>query len=211
MKSLPLKVAQVLTFIALLGTSFSLFILPCFAVISIFSPDGSPMKNATWEIPLKMESEYQPDRVIQIDEAFKATEIEYQRVNLEVLPVENKAFFQGMIYLALFVLVAMGWLILYFLFHVLASIKTDPFSQENLSRIRKIGLLVIGLELYHFFISLYLSVSIGKSVVIEGAKVIPIGWTFIDFGVIFLGIIILVIAEVFRQGFVLQEYENLTV
>ena len=211
MSSLPLKIAKALTFIGLLGATIACFGILFLAIVSFLSPNGTPVKNATWEIPLKIESELHPEKITHSDNAFIATKVEYDRVELEMLPTKNKSLTQGMIYLTGFGFSVISFLILFNLFQVLANLDTQTFIRENVQRVRRIGLLAIGFELYRFSLSLLLSLTIGPKIDIQGAEVVAIGWTNLDFNIIFLGIIILVIAEVFKQGYVLQEYENLTV
>ena len=211
MKSIPLKIAQIFTFIVLLGVSLGCFLLFIMTVLAPFSPEGAPWENRSWKIPVKMESKELPDQEMYSDDRFKPTKIEYTRVQLEVVPSKDKAFFQTVMNLAFLGAIVFALPFYYFLFHILASVETIPFSKENVSRIKKMGLLVIGGELYRFFLFLYLSISIVKEIDIQGFEIAPIGWTNLNFLILFLGIIILVIGEVFRQGFVLQENENLTV
>ncbi len=211
MKSIPLKIAQIVAFIALLVITMAGFVLSVSVVLAIFGPDNPPLNKVNWVIPLKMEREELTDRVTYSEDTFEAVKIDYRKVYLEILATKHKTFFLTMRYLALLGVCIFGFLSNYFLFHILASVEANPFSKENLSRIKKLGLLVIGGEIYYFSISLFLSISVIQKIDIPGIEIAPIGWTDMNFGIIFLGIIILVIGEVFRQGSVLQENENLTV
>ncbi|MEM6633225.1 MAG: hypothetical protein AAF694_26375 [Bacteroidota bacterium] len=158
-----------------------------------------------------MKSEDITDRVTYKDDVFKATHIKYTKVYIQVNPTEGKVFFRNMQYLGILGIYIIGFLCNYLLFHILASIKTNPFGTENLSRITQMGFLVIGGELYRFFLSLFFSHTVVKNMDIQGIEIAPIGWTDLNFAILILGITILAIGEVFRRGSVLQENENLTV
>lgn len=211
MKSIPLKIAQVCTFIVLLILSIVWFFNSIGLVFTIFSPNATLSQKVMWKVPVRVESKDLTNQVTYRSDSFEATKIEYKQVWLEVTATQHKAFFQTMVYLAFLGLCVIAFPFYYFLFHVLASIETTPFSSENLSRIRNMGLLVIVGELYRFFLFVYLSVSFVDIVDIQTIDIAPIGWTNLNFQILFLGIIILIIGEVFKRGFILQENENLTV
>lgn len=211
MKSIPLKIAQVVTFVILLILSVASLFSSLSLVLSIFGPENSSSQQVTWLVPIKIENKDLVDQENYQTLAFKPTKIRYHKAWLEVAVLENKSFFQSMIYLAYLGIFAISFPFYFFLFHILASVETAPFSKENVSRMKKMGLLVIGGELYRFLLFLYLSVTIVSETDLKGADIAPIGWTELNFLILLLGIIILVIGEVFKQGLVLQENENLTV
>ena len=211
MKSIPLKIAQTVTFVILLVLSVASLFSTLSLVLSIFGPESSSSQQVTWLVPIKMENKHLVDQENYQTLAFKPTKIRYHKAWLEVAVLEHKSFFQSMIYLAYLGIFAIGFPFYFFLFHILASVETAPFSKENVSRMKKMGLLVIGGELYRFFLFLYLSVSIVKQIDIPGAEIAPVGWTELNFPILFLGVIILILGEVFKRGFTLQENENLTV
>ena len=88
----------------------------------------------------------------------------------------------------------------------------EPFARANAARIRFIGLVIILMEIAKVAILTGFSLFVRNNFTIEGLtlSVIPdpdLG----DLGVIFLGLVVLVIAAVFRQGIELREEQELTV
>ncbi len=104
-------------------------------------------------------------------------------------------------------------LVMYHLRGFLESLKTgNPFIKKNAGKIRIIGLFIIGAEILRF-----LSV-FGFILYLKNKISIPGSWIYwesfkshFNLGTLFLGFVILVIAEIFRLGAKLQEEQELTI
>ena len=100
---------------------------------------------------------------------------------------------------------AFAWMIrfLWLIRHILKSmVHKNPFTRDNALRFRQIGFLIMGLPvlmaLRHLVTSWYLSAHFS----FPGPPFSPIRAFFnhFDFGFIFLGLLILLLAEIFRLG-----------
>jgi len=85
----------------------------------------------------------------------------------------------------------------------------EPFARENAARIRRIGIGVILLELLRSGAVLYWSYSGAALVTASGARFIPA--SHISAPGILYGVVILAIAQIFREGTRLREEESLTI
>ena len=108
-------------------------------------------------------------------------------------------------------LLAIGLLIIFHLRKIFATIVSgDPFSMENSKRIRLIGWAVIVASvlkaLLSFLIGLYFSTLINLP-----GLTLTANMRLEDLSGVFVGVIILILAEVFQHGARLQEESNLTV
>lgn len=94
---------------------------------------------------------------------------------------------------------------------ICANLRAEaPFAPENAGRIRTIGVLVIISTLVKSILFSLQGLLIMNNVTIAGAKIgVRVGS--IDLTGILLGLLILVLAEIFRYGSELQEERNLTV
>ncbi len=108
-------------------------------------------------------------------------------------------------------LLAMGLLIIFHLKKIFSTIAGEnPFSMENSKRIRVIGWTVIAASVLKALLSFFLGIYFSTLVNLPGL-VITANLRLTDFGGVFVGIIILILAEVFQHGARLQEESNLTV
>ncbi|MFC2167800.1 DUF2975 domain-containing protein [Acidobacteriota bacterium] len=97
--------------------------------------------------------------------------------------------------------------------HILASLtEGNPFTLENAKRIRIIGIVIIAGEFLVNLLMIGTALIIDAHVDIEGAK-LAVGKLFSGFSLsnIFLGVVVLIIAEIFRLGVRLQEDQELTI
>ncbi|MGE5549600.1 MAG: DUF2975 domain-containing protein [Bacteroidota bacterium] len=93
---------------------------------------------------------------------------------------------------------------------VFATLRAGtPFNLENAKRIRAIGLICIGGSFLQSLVSFLVGYLLMNNVIIKGVEVNAKGGSFM--GGIFIGLVILVLAEIFRHGAALQEEQNLTV
>lgn len=125
------------------------------------------------------------------------------------MPGPSLAQFVLQFFLILFLL-AIGLLVLYQLRKIFATLAGEtPFTGENVRRIRIIGIAVVTGSLLstivHFMIGLYIS----NIVHLPGLELYA---NFkVDISGIFLGVVVIILAEVFRYGASLQEEQDLTV
>jgi hypothetical protein len=84
-----------------------------------------------------------------------------------------------------------------------------PFMPENAERIRKVGLVTVAWSLVVPFLKLFTGVAVLDEVAVEGLILKP-PFEF-SFEILFFGLAIIVLAEVFRQASVLQHQQSLTV
>jgi hypothetical protein len=107
-------------------------------------------------------------------------------------------------------MIGLGMSVLYQLRKIFATLVTgNPFVLENAQRIRKIGLLIFG----GVFVELIAGSVIGKlimdNVMVKGVAFNVKGS--LNIGGIFIGLVILVLAEIFRQGAILKNEQELTI
>ncbi len=103
--------------------------------------------------------------------------------------------------------------VLVILFQLRKIIRTlaagDPFVRSNARRIQLIGLVVIGLEILKTLINLLFSLYLKGNFEIEG---LGLATSFRPgLGVMFVGLLVVVLGEVFRLGAEMQEEQALTV
>ncbi len=104
-----------------------------------------------------------------------------------------------------------GLLIIYLLRKILVSlVNGTTFMPKNVIRIRIIGLAVIAITLLTGFSTIWLNQLLASSIDLQGFELLP-KFRFQDFGGVLWGVIILILAEVFRQGAYLQEDKDLTI
>ncbi len=108
-------------------------------------------------------------------------------------------------------LIVIGLFIIFHLRKILASLANEePFTVENSSRIKYIGWSVIIITFIKAVLSFLLGIYFSRMVVLPGLE-ISANIRLIDFSGILAGILILILAEVFKHGALLQEDHNLTV
>ena len=116
----------------------------------------------------------------------------------------------ALLFALILLLLAIGLLVIYQLRRIFATLAgKTPFTGENVLRIRIIGIAVITGALLnsivHVLIGNYLAGNIHLPGMELNVNLKP------DFGGIFLGAVVLILAEVFRYGARLQEEQDLTV
>lgn len=107
-------------------------------------------------------------------------------------------------------LFAVALVVIYNLRRIFATLVQEmPFQLENVRRTRAIGLAVLAgtvlSGVVHTFVGLYMSNAVQLPGLDLQAKIS------LNFTGIFLGAVILVLAEIFRQGAALQEEQDMTV
>ncbi len=104
-----------------------------------------------------------------------------------------------------------GLLIIYQLRKILVSLLNGTtFMPQNVIRIRIIGLAVIAITLLKGFSTIWLNQLLSSSIDLPGLELLA-KFRFQDFGGVLWGVIILILAEVFRHGACLQEDKDLTI
>jgi hypothetical protein len=108
-------------------------------------------------------------------------------------------------------LLAIGLLIIFHLRKIFTTIAGgDPFSMQNSKRIRVIGWSVVAVSVLKALLSFFLGLYFSTLIDLPGLTLIA-NMRLEDFGGVFVGVIILILAEVFQHGARLQEESNLTV
>lgn len=108
-------------------------------------------------------------------------------------------------------LLAIGLLVIYQLRKILAIlVDAAPFTSENGHRMRIIGFAVIAATLLKTALGFLLGIYLTSMINLPGLE-LNANIRAEDFAGVFLGAIILILAEVFRQGACLQEDQDLTV
>lgn len=107
-------------------------------------------------------------------------------------------------------LIAVSLVIIHQLRRITATlVAEDPFRAENAGRIRIIGFAILVGSLFKSAIATMVGYFVMENVVAQGiefnARLSP------DGTVIFLGLVVLVLSEVFRQGAMLKEEQDLTI
>ncbi|MEL6676183.1 MAG: DUF2975 domain-containing protein [Bacteroidota bacterium] len=166
----------------------------------------------TFELPITLSGlkDYYP--VENLDPAFEAQKIEVKRAELEVLPSKGRQGLQALMYLYAALYVGCYGAILFFLSRTLQTFREEmPFPERNVWRLRWVGgiaILLSGLPwLMHTLVFRFL----GEKFAFSQAYATPPSLADWDGGVLFLGIVMLALAEAFRQGTLLQDLEELTV
>ncbi len=85
----------------------------------------------------------------------------------------------------------------------------EPFAWVNASRVRLIGYLIVALELFRWAVMLALSSFAKANLSITGLTIVSSFRP--NLGLLFVGGVVLLIAEVFRQASVMHEEQSLTV
>ena len=104
-----------------------------------------------------------------------------------------------------------GLLVIYHLRKIFATLAGgDPFSKGNSRRIKTIGWLVITATVFKAVLSFLFGLYFMNFISLPGL-ILEANIRLEDFSGVFAGIIILILAEVFKYGSLLQEEQNLTV
>ncbi len=106
---------------------------------------------------------------------------------------------------------AIGLLIIYNLRKIFATIVAEnPFTEENSRRIKVIGWAIIAASILKGLVAFLLGLYFSNMISLPGLE-LRANLRMEDFGGVFVGLIVLILAEVFMHGFRLQEEQNLTV
>jgi hypothetical protein len=113
--------------------------------------------------------------------------------------------------ISIYIMYALTFYILYLLRKFFQTLKEDnPFTRKNGTRLRAMGITVIIASVFWTKIySLLLTLMVKGKISIEGIKIRSN--SHFDFQVILLGLIIIVISEVFRLGSEMKEEQELTI
>ncbi len=109
-------------------------------------------------------------------------------------------------------LVGMGLILL--VFHHLRRIfqrvrEGEPFDAQNALRMRWMGLLFLGLTLFNSLAELVTSLAVRKGVV--SGTISVAGGPHLDFGKVFIALVVIALAEVFRRGAELEREQSLVI
>ncbi len=163
------------------------------------------------EIPITVNNLNQYFDFSTLKDHYSDVELEMRGLNLELVP-RSADNIEGWIYLFVAIYIAFYSYAAFLLYKILRSIaQGQAFDPAQYVRIRDLGIAVIVIELFHILI-----IPILGGLWSDLTNILPQGISTnfqleIDFAVIFLGMIILVLSEIFRQGSHLKELEELTV
>jgi hypothetical protein len=85
----------------------------------------------------------------------------------------------------------------------------EPFDAQNALRMRWLGLLFLGLTLFNSLAELVTSLAVRRGVVSSTIRVA--GSPHLDLGNIFIALVVVALAEVFRRGAELEREQSLVI
>jgi hypothetical protein len=85
----------------------------------------------------------------------------------------------------------------------------EPFDAQNALRMRWLGLLFLGLTLFNSLAELVTSLAVRKGV--ASSTISVAGSPHLDFGNVFIALVVVVLAEVFRRGAELEREQSLVI
>lgn len=168
--------------------------------------------TGTYELPIILENPEAYYTVEELHPTYQCAEIEVKNANIEIMPISNNGA-QALLFILAAIYTGLNYLILYKLSGLLETFQSPtPFKRANARYIRHIGLLTLAFPLYKYLIGGGVSLYFQNYFTIQHASITSFTsiWE-INFPIIFLGLIILVLAEVFKIGADLQELEEQTV
>tara|TARA_R110001592_G_scaffold17204_3_gene72930 strand:+ start:1715 stop:2353 length:639 start_codon:yes stop_codon:yes gene_type:complete len=128
------------------------------------------------------------------------------------------SFNRGPRILILFALVVVMGFSIYFIHLLLQFVKSalgeDFFSLENVARVRMMGFILVGLGGVHLLMNLWISYIAGSYFELDmlGAKTVKVSFSPDIFSsTVFVGLIVLVVAQAFDHGLKLKEDKELTI
>lgn len=195
--------------IGLLGIACAyLFVMAIIGLLGLLPPH----LHATFEVSIDLQNAQNFYPTEDLDPEYSVTHIEVPKANLEVLP-KNKQWPQFLGYLFAAIYTAFFLFILTFLSRVLQTFKINqPFLKRNVSHIRWMGLITLGISIYEFCLNTFIAGFFSSKFSIHGADLKRGAdlWE-INFTALFLGLVLLTLAEAFKKGNELQTLEDLTV
>ncbi|MEM6803047.1 MAG: hypothetical protein AAF696_16700 [Bacteroidota bacterium] len=168
--------------------------------------------EASFEVPVRLNKPKAYYEAQSLSKYLFVKEIDIKKANLEVL-TQGRSWPQGIGYLHAATYLGFFFYILFYLSKILKSFEHKiPFASRNPLYVRNIGFLTIGLGIYEFLIMLLVcSLFHDKFRVLNGHTIeFPSFWD-LNIVAIFLGLVLLSLAEVFKQGEELQDLESQTV
>ena len=200
---------DVLIFITIVLGALSIFLL----LMAALSGNTAPHDEfVNLEIPYKLDKTGRQPEIQPLEATLGGMALGME-VSRELTVNLTKWWFLLLIVIFTSVLVGVFLFILFQLRHLLASLtEGNPFIIKNAKRLRIIGLVIIIGELFFNLTRICTAVIIDASARIEGAKLV---WSELISGfslpTLFLGIVILIIAEIFRLGVYMREEQELTI
>jgi hypothetical protein len=168
--------------------------------------------NISIEIPVRLQKINEFYEAKEFTSGFDNVRIEVEDARLKARPTDSR-FLQSLGYLV----AAMYTLFFAFILYQLKKIfdtfrKKEPFASQNTRNIRLIGVFTIGLAIFELLVHIIFSMMFNGKFSATNTEFID-GYFLnkINFIALFSGLIILALSEVFKEGAILQENENLTV
>ncbi|HSP66900.1 MAG TPA: DUF2975 domain-containing protein [Bryobacteraceae bacterium] len=200
------SVIKVLLDVSWYGSFVFLGLVTCLLVVSLFLKDLGP--NVTLSLPVSFDVDSNAYRVTS--ESLGIENAQLRKFRAEVhLPVRKGGFFFGTL-TGLMVSLAVGLWVLTQLRHIFRTLRDGrPFVAANAARIRWVGLAVIIGEIADAAIRFNWSYYFSSHFTAPGVRFVP--RLDINGMAIVSGLILLVLAEVFREGTRLKEDQSLTI
>ncbi len=175
-------------------------------VLLVFNPEGFQQKD--FYIPVTVCGEISPIQVDSSDPSFSNLRIEPGSGSLAVRG--SKPYLLGLMWLVVIIWLAVLAYIVYNLKSVFNNLSSgNPFERKNIVYIRNIGFTLLAGELVVWLIFFIINLIYKESFTLSAGKM-DMG-TNPNIVTIFTGLIILVIAEIFRTGAILREEQELTI
>lgn len=199
--------------------TFATFILTaigsgiCLLASALAAFDVLPAKfYASYEVPIELHKLNEYYDLTELSAAYDDVYIEVKKANLELKSKSSNIsqvsmFLYGGLYMAFWAC------FIFLLYRILTSINSaSAFAAKNYKRIRNLGIMVIVYSLFEPFFGLIfrlglkdLEQHIPDFIEIQNLRIS------LDFTEIFLGLLLIVLAEVFRQGYELKTLEEQTI
>jgi len=179
-----------------------LFSLGYLGMIILFSIRFSNASYDMYDWPIELDPKFSSHSVIPITsgkEVIEITSTQYQ------ISFHTERDWVTIIYILIGGTLALAWMIrfLWLIRQILISmIRENPFSRANAIRFRHIGFLIMVLPVLMALRHLVTSLYIHAHFTVPGPAYSPVRTFFnhFDLGFIFLGLLILLLAEIFRLG-----------
>lgn len=207
-RSISSLISVVLT-VALFGVSVAMVIVTVLLLITPWVPIPAPERPGH-ELVLGVPTAFsvEASRVSAPSIGVTAAEIRDAEGVLRIPVSAPRVYVSGLA--AALLLLAIAWFGVSQLRKVVHSLRDErPFVAANATRIRRVAYAVIGLELLRATMTSYANIYVAEHFQADGLRFIP---SFdLSLSTIVVGLIIFVLAEVFRAGASLEEERSLTI
>ena len=202
------SLSGILYYITAFSTAIAILIAAYFTLMSILGAvNALPNKmRISIEVPVRLQNinNYYKAKAVKND--FEAVRIEVEDARLKAIPTDGRMS-QFLGYLIAAIYTSFFGLILFQLLKVLETFKNNqPFTQKNVSNVRRIGWLTLSLVLFELVIHFWAKILYQDSFSVSGAIITDTSiWEEIEYIALFLGLVILALSEVFKKGATLRK------